>query len=248
MKPNIHFLSYADDRFGRKGGRYRQTQIAVAELMLAHPDIADVLSFTQDDLTGTEFYEKHKDLLEKGITQAAGNMQKPFFVRKALGMVPENSYVLYHDISAEIWDLNLDYIQWPLRLHARMCDQNEGVLLANAGQDATYCLHRHYTSPTCMRLMQVERFKDCVQECASWVLFRNSPSVRNLVDEWLAYNTNEDCASYLKNKLVDQSMEPEFIEHRGDQSILTLLLRKYQLTNLMETPHKNVFSVYWAGL
>ena len=90
----------------------------------------------------------------------------------------------------------------------------------------------------------LEHFKDCVQECTSWILFKNKPFVRQLVDEWFEYNRQEDCASYIKNKDADREIESEFRVHRGDQSILTLLLRKYDMTNLMETLCKNVFSIY----
>ena len=237
-------MSYSDDRFGRKGGKYRETQIKLTSMFNAHSDILNVAEYTQDDLIKTPFYEEYELLLGVSITHASGNMQKPYFIQKHLRTLPDNSYLLYHDARHDLWPNDFDYLQCSLKPHLEMCNRNMGVLIGTAGQTETGCLHRYYSSPICMRVMKVEKFKDQVQECASWVLLKNTPFTHRFVGEWLYYNTQEDCASYFKNRTTDQARDKGFREHRGDQSILTLLLRKYNLTNLMETPCKNVFSIY----
>ena len=67
MSERITLLSYADDRAGSKGGRYRETQRLMHEMLTGHPEICRMLSYTDDDLISTDFYTQNKKLLNPSI-------------------------------------------------------------------------------------------------------------------------------------------------------------------------------------
>ena len=91
--------------------------------------------------------------------------------------------------------------------------------------------------------MGLEKYTNDFQACTSWILLKNTDHVNKIISETLKYNTNEDCASYIKNIKVDKEINPDFIENRGDQSILSLLLSKYGMTSHLITSRKDIFSI-----
>ena len=261
-KPIIKFISYADDRFGRKGGKFIKTQEKMTKLFQNHPQINDITSYTDKDLINTNFYIKNKILLDKGpsLTDGAGNMQKLYFIEQELNYIPENSYLLYHDASPECWEnikanhgtkfqklSNNAYNNISFIPYLEMCDKNKGILVGKA-RHTENITHRFYTSPTCIRLMGLEQFIDKFQICTSWILLKNTKHVRKIISEALDYITNENCASYYKNKKIDKKIEPLFHENRGDQSVLGLLLLKYDMPFVLPTKNKNILSIDFTSI
>ena len=240
---SITLFSYADDRFGRKASRYRETQRRFSSLLRRHPDTSDVVEFTDRDLTQTEWYADHAYLYDMDCTVSAGNAQKAYFTVEMLSRRPEGALLLYHDCSPEIWDLTLDYRAIPLRKHIELCDCNDGILIGNysprAHPDFPHT-HRSMTSPAVLAALEAEAFRDHWQWCTSWILMRNTAKIRDLAHSWLFLNSIPDCSSYVRRRDSERSHYPDFIEHRGDQSILSLLMLKRGM-RAMECGSKNIF-------
>src|SRR5690606_12067187 len=74
--------------------------------------------------------------------------------------------------------------------------------------------------------LDVNKFKDEIQVCSGFFLARKCIESINLVEEW--YNISlENNGHYIRDT---PSLSPNykgFVEHRHDQSILSLLVRKY---------------------
>ena len=88
--PQIKVITYADDRFGRKEGKYVKTQEKVTKIFKNHPEITDVKAYTFEDLEKTDFYNKNKKKINAGaMTTHFGNKQKFYFIQKELEKVPE---------------------------------------------------------------------------------------------------------------------------------------------------------------
>jgi hypothetical protein len=239
----ISLVTYADDRFNRKGGRYRGTQKQLAAILGSHPDFSRVYSFTDEDLTRTEWYAKHASLFTDGCTEGAGNAQKAYYIDSLLKILPERELLLYHDCSPGIWDFSQDYREKSLRSYLHPCDQNGGILVGS------FCLrpkfpfphlHRSMSSPALVQALNAEEFLDHWQWCTSWILLRNVEPIRELVKEWLAYNVVPAYCSYLATRDADRMASSDFIENRGDQSILTLLMLKRGM-RAMKCRGKNAF-------
>ena len=247
MNPSerIHLLTYADDRFSRKEGRYRLTQERLASMLATHPDIAGVMTFTDEDLVASEWYAKNEKLFGMGCTLGAGNAQKPYFVDKALSTLAEGQLVLYHDCTPGIWDFSKDYGLVSLQPLIRTCDQNGGVLVGNISSLRTRArfphLHRSMSAPALVKTLHAEEFLDRWQWCASWILLRNTEPVRKLVKEWLSLVVVPEYRTLQAKRDAERQGNKHFIAPRGDQSVLTLLMLKRGM-KAVECFDKNVFS------
>jgi hypothetical protein len=72
--------------------------------------------------------------------------------------------------------------------------------------------------------MNSNEYKNKHQMVGTVVIFKNTQEARNFVSEWLALCEQEKLISD-KPSLLEE--DPEFITHRHDQSILSLLAYKY---------------------
>ncbi len=247
MNPSerLHLLTYADDRFSRKEGRYRLTQERLTSKLATHPDIADIFSFTDEDLVASEWYAKNEKLFGSGCTLGAGNAQKAYFVDKVLSTLAEGQLVLYHDCSPEIWDFSRDYSRISLQPLIRTCDQNGGVLVGNMSSLRTQArfphLHRSMSAPGLIEALDAEEFLDRWQWCASWILLRNTEPVRQLVKAWLSLVVVPEFRTLQAKRDAERQGNKHFIAPRGDQSILTLLMLKRGM-KAVECFDKNIFS------
>ena len=239
----ISLITYADDRFNRKEGRYRRTQNQLTAILGSHSDFSRMYSFTDEDLTKTDWYAKHAKLFTDGCTRGAGNAQKAYYIDSLLEILPERGLLLYHDSSPEIWDFSRDYRAISFSSHIRLCDQNGGILVGNSSPRSMSPFphfHRSMSSPALVRASDAEEFLDHWQWCTSWILLRNVEPIRDLVKEWMGYNVVPAYCSYVATRDADRIANSDFIENRGDQSILTLLMLKRGM-RAMECSGKNVF-------
>ena len=88
------------------------------------------------------------------------------------------------------------------------------------------------------------KFKKYFQPCTSWILIKNTPFTRKLINEIMSWFDVEGCHDYITFKKLDKTKDSTFIEHRGDQSLLGLSLIKYGL-GYIKANSKNIFS--WDG-
>jgi hypothetical protein len=238
----VTVLTYADDRFGRKGGGYKSTQLFIRETLHYHPDVKEVVTLDEKDLFNSALYREFKDWYDRPLhSGGAGNGFKPFFMLEVLARMSDGDYLLWHDSSPEIWDRNKDYTKIRLKELMSICTQNRGILVP-AWPDLLGDKHTHemMTSPQCMDIMRVNRYIKSPQWCTSWVLVQKSEYVARLMKEWMHFMTKEECASVDYSKEENRSANPKFVEHRYDQSVLTLLMLREGL-GYVQTEGKCIF-------
>ena len=225
----IVMVTYADDRFARKRSRYTQTQNQVVEVMSRHPDIKRVLRLTPSELFQTSLYRQYTKYYEKGFFAGAGYSFKPFFIREALRTVDDGEYVLYHDCSPEIWNFDLNYTSVSLQPIMEACTRNSGIITPD--WDNPKHVHRRMTQPTCMQLMRLEHLADKKQGSASWILTQKSLYAETIIDEWLKYTLNQDCAATHDEATIRKSVK-DFVQNRHDQSVISLILLREGLSTM----------------
>jgi hypothetical protein len=76
--------------------------------------------------------------------------------------------------------------------------------------------------------MDEENVHGSFQRLASFILFQKSCMSLQFVMEWLAYASDQRLITDMRNTLGKQNL-PGFREHRHDQSILSLLSKKWGL-------------------
>jgi hypothetical protein len=93
--------------------------------------------------------------------------------------------------------------------------------------------NRKYTKRDCFHYMgmDVPPYPDMTHILASYFICRKTPSTLSFFEEWLRYAQDERILTEEPNTCGLPNY-PEFVEHRCDQSILSLLGRKYEIAAL----------------
>jgi len=212
-----HLVSYATKNF-------RNSQKVLAKSAIEF-DIDVVCSYTRSHLVATEFYKNHREILDAG-RGAGGWLWKPFFILSAFEKMEEGDLLVYCDAGIAI-------VADPAPLF-ELCIKTGGILLFHAHYDDIGapgpCINSRWTKRDCFVLM------DCDQP-AYW-------SARHLDASFQVYQKNELSDRFLKEYLSACSdpriladipntsgldNHPDFIQHREDQSVLSLLAVKYGL-------------------
>jgi hypothetical protein len=160
------------------------------------------------------------------MSQARGAgywMWKPFVIKKALEMMGDNDILMYSD-SGISFIKNIDEL-------IDIMDMTEEKLLLFELED----IHpnKRWTKRDCFILMGLdkEEYLNQNQLLASYILMRKNDFVLNFVDEWLTYAKDYRIITDSPNECGLPNY-PEFMDHRHDQSILSLLGRKYNIKNI----------------
>jgi len=154
-----------------------------------------------------EYYEKHKEIL----TQKRGGgywLWKPYLILKTLNMMPENDILLYLD-SASVFRNGIYKL-------LEQTKENDVILFPN------YHLNRPYIKKNLITRIGHESFRDKTQLEANIILLRNTAKARALIEEWLKLCEDPELLTDIPSK----NEYPDFIDHRHDQAILTMLYYK----------------------
>lgn len=181
----------------------------------------NVFSFNLQDL-GDEFITENKGIMSQA--RGAGYwMWKPFVIKKALEMMDYNDVLMYSD-SGISFIKNIDEL-------IDIMDITEEKLLLFELED----IHpnKRWTKRDCFILMGLdeEEYLNQNQLLASYILMRKNDFVLKFVDEWLTYAKDYRIITDSPNECGLPNY-PEFMDHRHDQSILSLLGRKYNIKNI----------------
>jgi hypothetical protein len=150
---------------------------------------------------------------------------KPFIALNYLKEIPDNDVLLYCDIGCELSPLGD-------KVFGRYLDALDRANFL-AFSTFTKNSERSWSKAELIKLLAPDpRDLDSEQVAATFFLMKKTPQMIQFLEEWLSICTLENF-SYLTDELqVDQS--PAFIEHRHDQSIFSLLVKKYNLPILRE--------------
>lgn len=162
------------------------------------------------------FYNSNKIILN----QKRGNgywLWKPYIILDALNNIDEDDILIYADSGVEF----LKEVT-PL---VHLLNQN-GILLFKNNEHLNFT----WTKRDCFILMSCDssRFHFGPQISASCIMVKKNKLVLKILNEWLYYATNEKIITDEEN-VSGYSNLLGFIDHRHDQSILSLLSIKYQI-------------------
>ena len=209
-----HLVNYSDKS-------HHNSQKENSNSALKFGGFDNVFSFNLQDL-GDEFITENKSIMSQA--RGAGYwMWKPFVIKKALDMMGDNDILMYSD-SGISFIKNIDEL-------IDIMDMTEKKLLLFELED----IHpnKRWTKRDCFILMGLdkEEYLNQNQLLASYILMRKNDFVLNFVDEWLTYAKDYRIITDSPNECGLPNY-PEFMDHRHDQSILSLLGRKYNIKNI----------------
>lgn len=163
------------------------------------------------------FYAKNKRILSH--SRGAGYwVWKPFIIQRILQRLSGDDVLVYADAGIEILQ--------PVDGLIKVCNEHGGIALF-----ATHCrTNQEWTKRDCFIFMDCDskEYHKGAQATASFMIMMPNQRSINLVKDWLRFCQNYNILSDAPN-ICGRDNLPGFVEHRHDQSVLSLLAIKYKL-------------------
>jgi len=206
-------INYANDRFAT-----RQERNSISGLRVGGFD--EALSFGPDDID-PEFYRRNQSIL----IAPRGNgywLWKPYFIYKVLSTVEDGDFVIYTDSGCYFIASVDPLIDLASKSH-------KGLLLFTLHPDHT---NGKWTKRDCFHFMGLDdKFRYDLQILGSFVCILKSDFAMSFVKRWLDFAMNANAVNDDPNICLKPNY-PEFVEHRHDQSILSLLGRQHGIETI----------------
>lgn len=204
----IKVLNFASD--GYESARSLNTQTA-------YKHGADkVFEFRLDDMD-KEFRHKNEKILSE--KRGCGYwLWKPYFINKVMNESNNDDWIVYSD-SGMYFRMSLS------KYVARLEKQNIDFI-----SRATKFQEKQYTKRDVFVELGVDvpEYTDTLQRAASVVLIKNNKKNRQIVGEWLELAQDYHLITDDRNRNGKENY-PEFIDHRHDQSLFSIVCKKYNL-------------------
>lgn len=196
--------------------RYRYNQVLNKASAKQFCSFDKILNFSILDID-KKFYQANKVILD----QAKGSgywLWKPYFILRTLNLAAEGDTIFYCD-SGSVF---ISSVQPLIDLTTQF--QQDVIPFG------LELLEKQYTKRDAFILMNCDEpnFTNTDQRLASFIVFRNSKFSKNFVNEWLQYCSDERILTDMDNTQAEDN-DPEFLHHRHDQSVFSLLTKKYDL-------------------
>lgn len=211
---------------------YETSRARLNESAVRH-GIENILSWDFEEIRSTPFYTQHRAILDQPRGMGYW-LWKPFILLEALKGLSDGDIVIYSDSGIEILA--------PLDPLLKICRDDQPLLLFGNGD----LINAAWTKRDCFILMDCDRpgFWNGPVCDAAFLLVRRSPFTLSFLQEWLKFATDQRILTDLPNTSGKRDL-PDFISHRHDQSILSLLAQKYQVPLYrMPTQFGNHYKTY----
>jgi len=169
-----------------------------------------------NDLPGS-FLDKHRNFFQKSKRGAGYWLWKPLIVKNCLSMINMGDYLLYADAGCTI----------NLRGRQRF---NEWLDLCEEKDILSFQMS--HLKEKCWSKMSLVNYLDCNQKeyletgqiSATTFLLKKTPNIVNLINDWFDVSSLEWTIDDTESDILN---DPSFREHRHDQSVFSLLRKKY---------------------
>lgn len=179
--------------------------------------ITDIRSIDWEQFKTGDFYRNNKAILDRP-TGMGYWLWKPYIILEALNSVRDGDIVIYADSGLEIIA--------PLDPLLGICRNGNPIMLFGNGDFP----NSMWTKRDCFILMDCDREEvwRSPQCDAAFGLFQRSETTLRFVREWLEYCRDARILTDDANTGGRRNL-PDFIAHRRDQSVLSLMACKYRL-------------------
>jgi|SaaInl8_200m_RNA_FD_contig_31_1511664_length_4039_multi_11_in_0_out_0_3 hypothetical protein len=219
------YINYADKKFQKQ----QNFALLMANCFGAFDELIGYNNLNIDK----DFYEANAQILEQ--KRGGGYwLWKPYFIVKTLQNMKDGDYLFYSDSGAfflksvdnlinELKKYNQDIMAFELPLIEKQWTKKELFINMNCDKD---------------------EFKNTNQIMATFHLIKKSDFSVDFYKEYLEYGYNNINITdeFDKNIIQDE----DFIEHRHDQSIFSLLYKKYRLRPFKDATQRGEFPSTYA--
>lgn len=203
----VYFITYSNEE-------YRKARDLCVRMAIKKGKVDKAIAYTPDDIDAC-FCLRYKHILEN----KRGNglwLWKPYFVCKTLDNVDENDVVVYCDAGSFFF-----------KSHKKLlASMDDDIWVSNIP-----LIEKQFTKPELMeRLCCTSSFyseTNIIQ--ANFIAIRNTDRGRRFAYEWLDACTDGDNL-FTDTRYDSSEVSFAYFEHRSDQSVLSLLAKKWGLT------------------
>lgn len=183
--------------------------------------------YTDNDLKNDlYFWNKHENFINNNKKGYGYWLWKSYIIKKTLEVLPEGSILLYCDAGCEIDSSKDKNIKEYFEIVKK--DLIIGTLTYSNSESEYYGIEKRWTKKDLIKKLDMDKpeYLNSLQRQAGCVMYYVCNKTIDFVDEWYKLCCNyyliDDTPSIEKN-IID------FKEHRNDQSIFSLLTKKYGL-------------------
>ena len=209
FEPKLIFIA-----FGGGGENYHDAANRVTNEVKELNVFNDYIIYTDKYLkTDTPFWNKHSSFIENNKRGYGYWLWKPYIIMKTLNTMNNGEVLLYLDGGCEVFKGDMNSL-------IEKCIKNDIVYTL------TGTLEKEYTKTDLLIEMGLnnDKIKDGPQYQASAIFLKKNEKIMKFVKEWYLlccnYHLIDDSDSIKENDSI-------FIEHRHDQSVFSLLVKKY---------------------
>jgi len=202
-----------------------ENSLSVLSVTAKHFGIDEVFAFRRNDLVNTDFYKQNRKLLD--VPRGGGFwLWKPYYIHEVLQQINDGDILVYSDAGIFILD--------DLSPLYKICLRNGGILLFHAHYDDIGTpgknVNSRWTKRDAFVLMRCDsaEYHNARQVDGSFQVYLKNERSLQFAREYLDYCCNPAILANGAN-ICGLGNLPDFIQHREDQSVLSLLAVKHKL-------------------
>ncbi len=202
----VHFITYSNDL-------YSETREYCAKMAKRKGKVDTVTVYKPEDIEDS-FREEYKQILDLRVGNGLW-LWKPYFVLKKLQELDDGDIVLYCDAGSFFFRSCKSIID----------SMNDDIWVSNIA-----LVEKQFTKPELFTIMNCkgEKYTETNQVQANFIAIRKTPRGMQFAEEWLKWC----CQDNVLIQDTDPKLyvyEDKFCGHRSDQSVLSLLAKKWNL-------------------
>jgi hypothetical protein len=202
--------------------KWLRSQCTLNESAIKH-GFTHYLSFNPSNID-IEFTNRHYNILNNNTRGYGYWIWKAAILKQTFDIANDGDIIAYVDSGNAIIN-NLDFI-------FNECKSRDIILFDNRDGNPHGQVHtnRLWTKRDAFVLMNLDdkKYYDAPQVDGSYQLYKKTKHTVKFINEYLEFCENENIITDLPNT-TGQNL-PEFLDHRHDQSILSLMAAKHQIT------------------
>jgi hypothetical protein len=179
----------------------------------------DFSFWNREKIKNTDFYKENQEILDQ--KRGAGYWAwKPYIILEELNKLQEGDILIYMD-SANYFIKGIE----PL---IELAKKNNGFYFEEQRFEDKKL--KYWTKRDCFYYMDADNkeFHDTYIRQAGFIILENKSNVVNLINEWLNFSKNKQVITDIENNCNLPNLN-DFIDHRHDQSIFSILMHKYMI-------------------
>jgi hypothetical protein len=205
----IHLISYGD-------ARYELQRAFFTESALFSSFFDEVTMFTKEDIAET-FVEKFHEIFQ--FPRGGGYMiWKPYFIKKALDALKDGDVLIYCDAGCMINHWGKERFDAYIE---KLISSETGIITFEMELKE----YQYTKSEVFEYFNATEEIINSKQIISGIILMRKCPHTTMIIDKW--HQTVHDNPWLFTDKLDARPQHPDFIAHRHDQSIFSVILKTH---------------------